>query len=165
MEDIKPIGIDGEGKDLLTKAVKELLNNFPGLEDKEITFEELSKDSGIAFSADNGALILSEKKSVTGKIYQKCQYPFYVIYRTGAQTESQKIYVQSFLDLLGRWISGEKITYNDTDYKLLTYPELTEGRAINRITRMNSYGIEPDKDGVQDWLLPCTVEYEHIYYK
>ena len=68
MADIKPIGIDGEGKDLLTKAVKELLNNFPGLEDKEITFEELSKDSGIAFSADNGALILSEKKSVTEKI-------------------------------------------------------------------------------------------------
>lgn len=165
MAEVKPIGLDGEGSDLLTKAVKELLNLYPGLGEKEILFEELSKDSGIAFSADNGALILSEKKSITGKIYQKCQYPFYVIYRTSAQMESQKIYAQSLLDTLGRWISGEKITIGEMDYKLTSYPELTDGREIYRITRMNSYGLEPDKDGVQDWLLPCTVEYKHTYYK
>lgn len=165
MAEVKPIGLDGNGKDLLTKAVKELLNQYPGLGEKEITFEELEQDSGIAFSSDSGALILSEKRSVTGKIHQKCQYPFYVVYRTGAQTESQKIYVQSFLDMLGRWISGENVTVEDTEYRLAKYPELTEGRKITRITRMNSYGTEPSKDGVQDWLLPVTVEYEHIYYK
>ena len=165
MEKTKPIGIDGEGNDLLTEAVKELLNQFPGLGEKEITFEELKKTSGIAFSADNGALILSEKRSVTGKIIQKCQYPFYIVYRTNAGEEKQKIHVQSFLDNIGRWISGEKITMNEVEYKISKYPELTDGRKITRINRTNSYGTEPNSDGVQDWLLPCTVEYEHIYYK
>ena len=165
MANTKPIGIDGEGNVLLTEAVKELLNQFPGLGEKEIVFEELKKTSGIAFSADNGALILSEKKSVTGKISQKCQYPFYIVYRTNAEEESQKIYVQSFLDNIGRWISGEKMILNNLEYKLSKYPELTNGRKITRVSRMNSYGTEPNNDGVQDWLLPCTVEYEHIYYK
>lgn len=165
MADNKPIGLDGEGTDLITKAVKTMLNQFPGLKDKEIAFEELGETSGIAFSADNGALILSEKRTVTGNIHQRCQYPFYVIYRTSSQTESQKIYVQSFLDKIGRWISGEKVIIDDQKYKLQSYPELTDGRIIKKITRMNSYGIEPEKDGTQDWLLPCTVEYEHIYHR
>lgn len=165
MEEVKPIGIDGTGYDILTEAVKELLNQYPGLGEREIAFEELKKTSGIAFSADNGALIITERKSVTGKVYQKCQYPFYVVYRTSADLEQQKINIQSFLDNLGRWISGEKITFNEVEHKLTHYPDLTDGREITKITRMNSYGLEPDQDGVQDWLLPCTVEYEHTYYK
>ena len=54
----KVIGRDASGFDILTRAVKSLLNQYPGLEDGEvIKFEELEKESGIAFSADNGALV------------------------------------------------------------------------------------------------------------
>lgn len=58
----KPIGKDATGYEILTDAMKALLNQYPGLyENETIKFEELGKESGIAFSADNGALIYSEK--------------------------------------------------------------------------------------------------------
>lgn len=59
----KPIGKDATGYEILTDAMKALLNQYPGLYDNEtIKFEELGKESGIAFSADNGALVYSEKR-------------------------------------------------------------------------------------------------------
>lgn len=70
----KPIGVDATGYDILTDAMKALLNQYPGLHDNEIIkFEELGKESGIAFSADNGALIYSEKEDVCGVMHQVCQ--------------------------------------------------------------------------------------------
>lgn len=73
----KPIGKDASGYDVLTIAVKALLNQFPGLyENETVKFEELGEDSGIAFSADNGALIFSETEDVLGVVRQTCQYPF-----------------------------------------------------------------------------------------
>ena len=76
----KVIGRDASGFDILTRAVKSLLNQYPGLEDGEvIKFEELGKESGIAFSADNGALVYAESEDVCGGIHQQCQYPFYVV--------------------------------------------------------------------------------------
>ena len=59
----KPIGKDATGYEILTDAMKALLNQYPGLyENETIKFEELGKESGIAFSADNGALVYSEKE-------------------------------------------------------------------------------------------------------
>ena len=73
----KPIGKDASGYDVLTIAVKALLNQFPGLYDYEtVKFEELEKDRGIAFSANDGALIFSETEDVLGGVHQTCQYPF-----------------------------------------------------------------------------------------
>ena len=67
----KPIGKDASGYDVLTIAVKALLNQFPGLyENETVKFEELGEDSGIAFSADNGALIFSETEDVLGGVRQ-----------------------------------------------------------------------------------------------
>ena len=84
----KVIGRDASGFDILTRAVKSLLNQYPGLEDGDvIKFEELGKESGIAFSADNGALVYAESEDVCGGIHQQCQYPFYVVYRTAATKE------------------------------------------------------------------------------
>lgn len=33
----------------------------------------------------------------------------------------------------------------------------------NGITHDNSYGLEPQESGVQDWLLPLSVRYENTY--
>ena len=79
----KPIGKDASGETILTEAVRTLLNQYPGLEEgQKIRFEELQKEDGIAFSANNGALIMSEKEDVCGIMHQTCQFPFFVIYRT-----------------------------------------------------------------------------------
>ena len=91
MADAKPIGKDATGYEILTAAMKALLNQYPGLDPGEtIKFEELGEDSGIAFSADNGALVYSEREDICGGIHQVCQYPFYVVYRSAAQKEKSE---------------------------------------------------------------------------
>ena len=160
----KPIGKDASGYDVLTIAVKALLNQFPGLyENETVKFEELDEDSGIAFSADNGALIFSETEDVLGGIHQTCQYPFYIIYRTSSTKERQKMSIQEFLDTFGKWLCREPVVINRSEQRLSKYPTLSQGRKITKVTRDNSYGLEPQESGVQDWILPVSIEYKYDF--
>ena len=162
-EEIKPIGVDVAGFEMLAKAVLSLLNQYPGLEGKEILFEELGQDSGIAMSADNGALIMTERRSITDHVFQTCQFPFFVVYRTASTRENQKLQVQTFLDSLGKWLCKEPTEIGGAPHRLSAYPALTDGRRITRITRSNSYGLQPNPNGTQDWLLPVTVQYTNEF--
>lgn len=160
----KPIGKDASGYDVLTIAVKALLNQFPGLyEDETVKFEELGEDSGIAFSADNGALIFSETEDVLGGVRQTCQYPFYIIYRTSSTKERQKMSIQEFLDTFGKWLCREPVVIDGSEQRLSNYPTLSQGRKITKVTRDNSYGLEPQESGVQDWILPVSIEYKYDF--
>ncbi len=161
----KPISKDAAGYEVLTAAMKDLLNQFPGLyEDEEIKYEELEEEGGIAFSNNAGALVYAEKEDIIGCVHQTCQYPFFVVYRSASSArERQKMSIQEFLDALGKWLCKEPAVIDDATYKLKTYPKLAAGRQIKRITRDNSYGIEPQENGVQDWLLPVTVEYTNEF--
>lgn len=67
------------------------------------------------------------------------------------------------LDNLGKWICREPVVINGTETRLNAFPELSQGRVIKRIARGNSYGLEPQESGVQDWLLPLSVRYENTY--
>lgn len=166
MADDKPIGKDAEGYGILTEAMKALLNQYPGLyEDEIIRYEEIQEDGGILFYANSGALIYTEKEDVCGGIHQVCQYPFIVVYRTASGKERQKLSVQKFLDNLGKWICQEPVLINGSETRLSAFPELSQGREIKRITRDNSYGTEPNNNGVQDWVLPITVRYTHDWEK
>lgn len=160
-DELKPIGKDATGYEVITEAMKELLNQFPGLyEGEEVKYEELAEDSGIAFSNDAGALVYTERQDVIGGIHQTCQYPFFVVYRSaGSAKERQKMSIQEFLDAFGKWLCREPAVIDGETYRLSDYPELAAGRKITRITRDNSYGTEPQESGVQDWLLPVTVQY------
>ena len=158
----KPIGKDASGYDVLTIAVKALLNQFPGLyENETVKFEELGEDSGIAFSADNGALIFSETEDVLGGVRQTCQYPFYIIYRTSSTKERQKMSIQEFLDTFGKWLCREPVVIDGSEQRLSNYPTLSQG--ITKVTRDNSYGLEPQESGVQDWILPVSIEYKYDF--
>lgn len=160
----KPIGKDASGYDVLTIAVKALLNQFPGLyENETVKFEELGEDSGIAFSADNGALIFSETEDVLGGVRQTCQYPFYIIYRTSSTKERQKMSIQEFLDTFGKWLCREPVVIDGSEQRLSNYPTLSQGRKITKVTRDNSYGLEPQESGVQDWILPISIEYKYDF--
>ena len=163
MEELKPIGADVDGFEILTNAVLELLSQFPGLTGREILFEELGKESGIAFSANNGALVMSERRSITDHVRQNCQYPFFIVYRTASTQEYQKLQVQAFFDAIGKWLCREPAVVNGETVRLKSYPALSDDRKITRITRSNSYGLEPSSDGVQDWLMPVTVEYTNEF--
>ena len=164
MDEKKPIGKDATGYEVLTAAVRDLLNQYPGLYEGEIVkFEELGETSGIAFSADSGALVYTETEDVCGGVTQTCRYPFFVVYRTAATREKQKLNVQSFLDTMGKWICREPAVIDGQEVRLMSWPKLAQGREIKRITRDNSYALEPNEDGVQDWLLPLTVEYTNQF--
>lgn len=163
MDELKPIGADVSGFEILTNAVLELLSQFPGLNGREILFEELDKESGIAFSANNGALVMSERRSITDHVRQNCQYPFFIVYRTASTQEYQKLQVQAFFDAIGKWLCREPAVVNGETVRLTQYPTLSDNRKITRITRSNSYGLEPNEDGVQDWLMPVTVEYKNEF--
>ena len=158
----KPIGYDVSGYEILTNAVLSLLSEFPGLNGREIFFEEL-EESGIAFSADNGALVISERRSITDHVVQTCQFPFFVIYRTTSTREFQKLQVQSFFDTLGKWLCKEPAQIGGEEIRLTSYPALADGRRITRVTRSNSYGLEPNEDGVQDWLMPVSIQYTNEF--
>ncbi len=163
-DELKPIGKDASGYDVLTIAVKALLNQFPGLyENETVKFEELGEDSGIAFSADNGALIFSETEDVLGGVRQTCQYPFYIIYRTSSTKERQKMSIQEFLDTFGKWLCREPVVIDGSEQRLSNYPTLSQGRKITKVTRDNSYGLEPQESGVQDWILPISIEYKYDF--
>lgn len=163
MADNTPITVDSAGYEVLTKAVAELLNQYPGLDGRIVSFEELDATGGIAFSADNGALVMKEQRDVLDHIKQTCQFPFFIVYRTASVRAAQKIKVQTFLDSIGKWICKEPAMVGDTEYRLERYPDLAGGRKIKRVTRSNSYGLTPDAKGVQDWLLPVQVEYTNEY--
>ena len=159
----QPIGTDPEGYEVLTKAVSELLNQYPGLDGRIVSFEDLEPTEGIAFAADNGALVMSESRNILDHVLQKCQFPFFIVYRSAAKRAAQKINIQTFLDSIGKWVCKEPADVNGTTYRLTSYPVLAQGRVIKKVTRNNSYGTEPDAKGVQDWLLPVTVEYTNEF--
>lgn len=163
----KPIGKDATGYEVLTEAMKDLLNRFPGLyEGEEVKYEELGEDSGIAFSNDAGALVYTEREDVIGGVHQTCQYPFFIVYRAASSAkERQKMSIQEFLDAFGKWLCREPTVIEDETYKLDGYPKLAGTRQIKKITRDNSYGTEPQENGVQDWLLPVTVQYTNDFKK
>lgn len=156
----KVIGVDATGAEVISKAILAVLNQYPGLQGKEILFEELSQNGGLAMSADTGALIMTERRSITDHVFQTCQFPFFVVFRTASTRENQKLQVQTFLDTLGKWLCKEPTEAATAACK---YPALTEGREITRITRSNCYGLEPNANGTQDWLLPITVQYTNEF--
>ena len=163
MPEVKPIGADPTGYEYMKRAVRALLNSYPGLGDGEaIHYEELGKEEGIAFSSDTGALVISERRSITDHVTQNCQFPFMVVYRTTATREHEQLRVSAFLDSLGKWLCKEPVEIGGKTYKLTSYPVIADGRKITRVTRNNSYGTVP-KDNVQDWVLPVSIQYTYEF--
>lgn len=165
-ENEKPLRADTTGHEVMTNAILELLSQYPGIADGEaILYEELQAESGVAFFADAGAMVMSEKISITDHVRQKCQYPMLIVYRTISTREKQKLRAQQFLDTIGKWICREPVTIDGEEYRLKAYPKLTDGRKITGISRFNSYGTQPQESGVQDWVLPVKVEYTNEFDK
>lgn len=163
MNEVKPIGADVSGHEVVTNAVLELLNSFPGLDGRKILFEEIGEADGIAFSSDSGPMIMTERRSITDHVYQTCQYPFFVIYRSTSTREFQKLHVQTFLDTLGKWLCKEPVEINGATHRLKDYPTLSDDRKITRILRNNAYGLVPNENKSQDWLLPVIIQYTHEF--
>ena len=116
--------IDVEGSDIVSTALITLLNTFPGLGRKKVTFSTLAETSGIGFFPTSGAV------------------------------------------LLGRWLERQPVTLKDVEYVLSAYPNLEKGRKIKSIVRSTPAFLERAyEDGVEDWTIRLTLNYEADYYK
>lgn len=158
-----PISVDGAGFEVLKDAVLSLLNQFPWLGGQSISYMGLDENGGISVEPESGALIYSQKTDITGTVRQVCQFPFFVLYRSGASNEYQKAKISDFLDTLGSWVSKEPVTIDGETAKLEEYPELSGNRKITDIVRFNSYALAPNPNNTQDWVLPVTVNYTHEF--
>ena len=158
--------IDVEGTDIVSTALIALLNTFPGLGRRKITFSTLTETSGIGFFPTSGAVLLTNRESITGHVRQTCAYPFNIVYRAALKTEKQKIRVKEFLDALGRWLERQPVTLKDEEFKLDAYPALEKGRKIKSITRSTPAFLERAyTDSIEDWTIRLTLSYEADYYK
>ena len=158
---------DVDGYDVLTTAIRELVNQYPGLPTGDmISFSVLGEDRGKAMFPVSGAVIEQEAISVTGKVRQVCRYPFVVIYRAAALSEARKAAVKEWLDNLGRWLERQQITVDCTSYTLESYPALSGGREILSISRQTPAALDSvEENGAENWIISISARYRNIFYR
>lgn len=167
MKEQKQTKYDIDGYNAITSALRELLNQFPLLEEhEEITFSSLEENSGIAMFPVSGAVVETERKTITGKITEVCLYPFFVVYRSIGLTENRKARVKEWLDTLGKWLEQKEIIVNGVSYKLESLPPLTEGRKFLSIDRQTpAYLDNTSENKTEDWVINISARYQYIYKK
>lgn len=164
-EEQKQVRYDIDGYDIVTTALRELINQYPGLSDgDEITFSVLGEDSGKAMFPVSGAIIETEKESITGYVTQVCLYPFYVIYRAAGLSENRKAAVKEWLDNLGKWLEKQTITVNNNQYKLSEYPVLTGDRKFLTIDRQTPGYLDSTNDNKsENWAIYISARYRNEF--
>lgn len=162
---VKEKRYDIDGFDVITSALRQLLNQFPGLENgKDISFSYLDDKSGVSMYPSSGAIIEEERKWITGHVKQTCLYPFFIIYRAYNLSENRKADVKEWLDKLGRWIEKQTIIVNDKQYKLNEYPTLTGERKILSIERKTPGYLDGTNDnGSEDWAISILLRYSNEF--
>lgn len=156
---------DVDGYDVLTTALLTLINQFPGLSNgDEITFSTLGEDSGKSMFPISGAIIETEKESITGHVTQVCLYPFYIIYRAGGLSESRKAAVKEWLDNLGKWLELQEVTISGGSYRLTEYPELTGDREFLTIARQTPGYLESvNENKSENWAIYISARYQNEF--
>lgn len=167
MAEQKQIKYDVDGYEAVTSALMELLNQYPVLsENDKIAFSTLGEDSGKAMFPVSGAVVETEKTSITGKVAKVCLYPFYIIYRASGLNEKRKEKVKEWLDTLGKWLEQQKITINGEEYLLSKLPPLTNDRKFLSIERQTpAYLDNANEDKTEDWAVYISARYQYEYQK
>lgn len=163
----KIIGLDSVGYDLISNAIKEMVNKSQLAIDKgvKIKFAECDDKGGFAFFANSGALISEEHEDILGNVHQVCQYLFTILYRTNTTQEKAKVLVKDFLDSLGRWLGLQKVIYAGKEYEPLDgFPKLNGGMVIKKIELNNPcFQNAAYEGGIQDWIINLTVKYTNDF--
>lgn len=163
----KIVKYDIDGYEKVTTALTELLNQYPALDSgEEITFSVLEETSGIGMFPVSGAVVETEKTTITGKVTKVCLYPFYVVYRASGLNESRKARVKEWLDTLGKWLEQQKVVIDREEYVLSELPPLTDGRKFLSIERQSpAYLDNTNEDKTEDWAIYISARYQYEYQK
>lgn len=161
----KQVRYDLDGYEVITNALQELINIYPGLiEGDKVAFCKLGAEEGKAMFPISGAIIETERRDILGGVTQVCLYPFYVVYRVAGLSESRKVAVKEWLDNLGRWLERQNITVGDTQYRLAEYPALTGKRSFVGIQRQTPAYLESVSDNqVEDWAIYISARYRNEF--
>lgn len=161
----KEVKYDIDGQEIVTTALMELVNQYPGLTDGDyIQYATLGDSKGKALFPTSGSAIKTEVKDITGHVEQSCDYPCIVIYRASGLSESRKEKVKEWLDNLGRWLERQPIVLDGTEYQLTEYPTLTRGREFKTIQRVSpSYLDSINEDKAENWAINITATYKNEY--
>lgn len=150
--------------DIVTEAIKNLINQFPALKDEEINFSVIDEDEGISFFPVSGAVVSEEKKDIIGHVEQTCLYPIIVIYKASGLSESAKVKVKEWLDTLGKWLERQIVVVNGIEYQLIEYPKLSGNREFKEIKRTSpSYLMETNESKVDMWAINITATYKNEF--
>ena len=163
----KQTQFDVDGSKAVSSVLMTLLNQFPGLGTRQVKFNTLEESAGIGFFPTSGAAIQSSRTNIRGHVKQVCLYPFTIVYRSSPKTEDHRLRIKEFLDTLGSWLELQPVTINGTEQKLAGYPSLNSGnREIKTITQTNPAHLnQPYQDGVEDWAMSATLQYENEFDK
>lgn len=165
MSDDKAVRYDIQSFDVITTAVRDLLDEFPGLNSGEyITFSVLGDTSGKAVYPISSGVIQTELNSITDHVTQVCLYPFYVIYRVAGPSEQTRANVKEWLDNLGRWLEKQEVTINGETHRIETYPTLTGDRRILKFERQTPGYLEAVNDNKsEDWIIQIAMQYQNEF--
>ena len=162
---VREVRYDVDGYEAVTNAILELVNKYPALDSEdEITFSSLPEDKGKTFIPSSGAIIQTEKESITGHVEQTCLYPFSVVFRSGSTSEDRKIYIKEWLDNLGKWLEKQTISIDSTQYVLKQYPKLTGNRKFTGIERQTpAFLSNINENKSEDWVINITARYRNEF--
>lgn len=148
----KIVGFDlatpnAEGTDNVTLYLLDLINSYPLLDGEEIRFQSIKSGTMTMVPTSNVA-ILSEKKSITGHVTQKCQYAFQIYKTAKGLSENNQIRYKEFLDNLGLWLQG------------LDYPAMADGMKMDSIKPANTSALYVRDDNQSEaWMIPINAVY------
>jgi hypothetical protein len=159
---------DVQGYDLLTPAIYDLLNSYPGLEKNEkVSFSQLNESHGKAMFPSTGAIVQYQKESITGHVEKRCLYPFTFVYRASGLTQSRKVNAKEWLETLGKWLEKQTVSIGGQNYKIQEYPVLNslDGDAeIEEIARQTpAYLAQTNGDMSEDWVMTVQAHYRIEY--
>lgn len=165
MADEKKVKYDLDGFDIVTNALMNVVNQYPDLQGDKIAFSTIGEDGGIAIFPTSGAVVETERRSVTGKVAQNCNYPFFIIYKVSGVSENSKIAVKEFLDKMGRWLERQAVIIGTDSYLLEEYPKLTENREITDISRVTPAYLESiEENKAENWAISMVLKYKNEFY-
>lgn len=156
---------DVQGYDLLTPAIRDLMDSFPGLgKGEKFSFSMLDAEDGKAIFPTSGAVVQYERESITGHVEQMCLYPYTVVFRVGGQTQGRKVKAKEWLDMLGRWLECQTIKIGEQEYKLDDYPPLKGDAKIMDISRQTpAYLAVTNADMSEDWVISIQARYRNEF--
>lgn len=152
---------DVDGFDLITKALMDTLNSYPGLEPEEqFKFSTVLNEEGIAVIASSGAFIVDHRVSITDHVWDTCAYPFMIVYRVSGLDSKRKVDVKEWMDTLAKWLTRQPVEINREEYRLSRWPKLSGDRTIRDIIRQTpAYLGSINEDKSENWVMQLTIQY------